>query len=150
VVHAAGGYRASSHSVEESPVAARRILIIEDEMMIAMMVEDFLKELGWDVVGLAGKETRALQMARDIDIDAALLDVNLGGRNTFAVADILSERRIPFVFATGYGIEGIADRFRNIPTLTKPFQRDELELALRRATMEAHPAGGSPIVESGS
>jgi DNA-binding response OmpR family regulator len=130
-------------------VAARRILIIEDEMMIAMMVEDFLKELGWDVVGWAGGEERALQMARDTDIDAALLDVNLGGQDTFAVADILSKRRIPFVFATGYGADGVADRFRGVPTLTKPFQRDELELALRRAT-EVRTAGGGPLAEPGS
>jgi CheY-like chemotaxis protein len=120
--------------VEELPVAARRILIVEDETMIAMMEEDFLEELGWVVVGLASGTERALTMARDADIDAALLDVNLNGQVTFAVADILSERHIPFVVATGYGADGVADRFRGVPTLTKPFQRDELDRALHRAT----------------
>jgi CheY-like chemotaxis protein len=72
-------------------------------------------------------------MARDADIDAALLDVNLNGQDTFAVADILRERHIPFVFATGYGADGLAERFRGVPTLTKPFQRDELDRALQRA-----------------
>jgi DNA-binding response OmpR family regulator len=120
--------------VEELPVAARRILIVEDETMIAMMVEDFLEELGWDVVGWAGGTERALAMARDADIDAALLDVNLGGEDIFAVADILSERHIPFVFATGCGADGMADRFRGVPTLTKPFLCDELDRALHRAT----------------
>jgi DNA-binding response OmpR family regulator len=121
-------------------VAAHRILIVEDETMIAMMVEDFLEELGWDVVGWAGETERALVMARDADIDAALLDVNLSGQDTFAVADVLIQRCIPFVFATGYGTDGLADRFRGVPTLTKPFRRDELDRALRRATTET---GGS-------
>jgi CheY-like chemotaxis protein len=75
----------------------------------------------------------ALVMARDADIDAAVLDVNLGGHDSFAVADVLNERHIPFVFATGYGTGGVVDRFRDVPTLTKPFRRDDLERALRRA-----------------
>jgi CheY-like chemotaxis protein len=123
-------------------VAARRILIVEDETMIAMMIEDFLEESGWDVVGSAGGTERALAMAEEADIDAAVLDVNLNGQDTFAVADILSDRHIPFVFATGYGAEGVAERFRGVPTLTKPFQRDNLDLAWHQAT-----TGGSRYVE---
>ena len=101
--------------------------------MIAMMIEDFLAELGWNVAGLAGGTEQALAMARDADIDAGLLDVNLNGQDTFAVADILNERHIPFVFATGYGPDGVADRFQGVPTLTKPFQCDELDHASRIA-----------------
>lgn len=119
-------------------MAARRILIVEDESMIAMMLEDFLKELGWNVVGLAGGTQQALAMARNTDLDAALLDVNLGGQDTFAVADILSERHIPFVFATGYGKDGVADRFRGVPTLTKPFQCNELDRALQQVMAGVH------------
>ena len=131
-------------------MAARRILIVEDETMIAMMVEDFLEELGWDVAGWAGTAERALAMARDADIDAALLDVNLSGQDTFAVADVLSERHIPFVFATGYGTDGLADRFRGVPTLTKPFQRDELGRALHQAMSETrHPVEGG-FADAGS
>ncbi|WFU82093.1 response regulator [Bradyrhizobium sp. CIAT3101] len=114
-------------------MTARRILIVEDEMMIAMMIEDFLADLGWDVVGVASTLDRALAMARDAAIDAALLDVNLNGQDTYPAADILSERQIPFVFATGYGAQGIADRFRHVPALTKPYQLDELDGALHRA-----------------
>jgi len=112
---------------------ARRILIVEDESMIAMMVEDFLHESGWEVAGWAGATERALAMAQDLEIDAALLDVNLSGQDTFAVADVLSGRQIPFVFATGYGADGVAERFRGVPTLTKPFQRNELDRALETA-----------------
>jgi CheY-like chemotaxis protein len=130
-------------------VVARRVLIVEDEALIAMMVEDFLEELGWKVVGWAGGIERALAMARDADIDAALLDVNLGGQNSFAVADILNERHIPFVFATGYGAHGVADRFRNVPTLTKPFRRDELDRALHRAA-ELRSSVGGQFAEPGS
>lgn len=119
----------------------RRILIVEDETMIAMMVEDFLTDLGWNVVGLVGTLDRAMAMARDADIEAAVLDLNLDGQDSFAAADILSSRGIPFVFATGYGLDGVADRFRDVPTLTKPFHRDELDQALRQAMA---PGGGSP------
>jgi CheY-like chemotaxis protein len=131
-------------------VAARRILIVEDEMMIAMMIEDFLQELGWDVVGSAGGTERAIALARATDIDAAILDVNLNGRDTFAVADILRERQIPFVFATGYGADGVTDRFRGVPTLTKPFQRDELERALHLATAKGPDAIESGLTRPGS
>jgi CheY-like chemotaxis protein len=117
----------------EMPMAAPRILIVEDETMIAMMVEDFLMDLGWNVMGLAGTLDRALAMARDADIDAALLDVNLNGQDSFAAAEILSNRHIPFVFTTGYGSDGLSDRYRGVPTLTKPYQRDDLERALRQA-----------------
>lgn len=115
-------------------MAARRIAIVEDETMIAMMVEDFLADLGWDVVELAGTLERAVAMARHAEIDAAILDVNLNGQDSFAAAEILRERKIPFVFASGYGADGMAGRFRDVPILTKPFQRDELERALCRVT----------------
>jgi len=125
----------------------RRILIIEDETMIAMMVEDFLTDLGWNVVGLVGTLDRAMAMARDADIEAAVLDLNLDGQDSFAAAEILSGRGIPFVFATGYGLDGVADRFRDVPTVTKPFHRDELDHALRQAMA---PSGGSPGAKAGA
>lgn len=128
-------------------MVTRRILIVEDETMIAMLEEDFLVELGWEVVGLAGGTERALAMAWDADIDAALLDVNLNGHDTFGVADVLRERHIPFVFATGYGADGVADRFRGVPTLTKPFQRDELDRALHRATTEHRRSAEGPFAD---
>jgi CheY-like chemotaxis protein len=114
-------------------MTARRILIVEDEPMIAMMVEEFLADLGWKVVGVSGSLHSALAMARDADIDAAILDVNLRGKDSFEAADILGGRSIPFVFASGYGSDEISGRFRDVPVLTKPFHRDDLERALRQA-----------------
>lgn len=84
-------------------------------------------------------------MAHEAVIDAALLDVNLHGRNTFGVAEILRERQVPFVFATGYGAQGIEDRYRAVPTLTKPYRRDELDGALHQALAAAGDLeGGFP------
>jgi CheY-like chemotaxis protein len=124
--------RSDLHSSWELPVA-RRILIVEDEPMIVMMVETFLQELGWNVVGVVDTLAQALAMARDADMDAALLDVNLNGLESFSVGDVLGERHIPFVFATGYGAKGIPDRFRGVPTLAKPYPCDELGRALHEA-----------------
>ena len=80
-----------------------RVLVVEDEMMISMLLEDMLGELGYETVGPASRLESALDMARDADVQAAILDVNLHGRPTWPVAEILRERGIPFMFATGYG-----------------------------------------------
>jgi len=122
-------------------MAAHRILVVEDEPMIAMMVEDFLAELEWDIVGVAGTLDQALAMAQEASIDAALLDVNIRGGLTFVVGDVLSQRNIPFVFATGYGTQEMADRFQGVPTLTKPYPRDALERALHEAMTMARDPG---------
>ncbi len=120
---------------EQRQAPAGRVLIVEDEMMISMLLEDLLQELGYETVGPATIPERALAMARSEQIDAAILDVNLNGQNTFPVAEILHERGIPFVFATGYGTDGVAERFRNRPILSKPFHRDDLDRAVSRARL---------------
>lgn len=110
-----------------------RILVVEDEAIVAMLLEDMLAELGYEVVGPVTRLDRALELARGAPIDAAVLDVNLNGRDTYAVADALSARAIPFIFATGYGAKELAERFRGTPVTQKPFHRDDLERALRVA-----------------
>ena len=107
-----------------------RILIVEDEMLVAMNVEDMLLELGHEVAGLASRLGPALALARDGRFDAAMLDVNLAGETSFPVADILIDRGIPFLFATGYGRPGIEERYRDFPMLQKPFRMAELGAAL--------------------
>ncbi len=107
-----------------------RILVVEDEAIVAMLLEDMLVELGYEVVGPVTRLDRALDLARGAPIDAAVLDVNINGNDTYAVADVLCARAIPFVFATGYGTKELAERFRDTPITQKPFHRDDLERAL--------------------
>jgi CheY-like chemotaxis protein len=107
-----------------------RVLIVEDEMLVAMNIEDMLLEMGHEVAGIAGRLEPALALARDAAFDAALLDVNLAGDRSFPVADLLIERGIPFLFATGYGLGGIDDKYRDRPVLQKPFRAAELAAAV--------------------
>src|ERR1700709_523125 len=81
----------------------RRILIIEDEVLVAMYLEELLTEMGHQVAGPAARINDALELAREAAFDFAVLDVNLAGVPSFPVADVLRQRGIPFVFVTGYG-----------------------------------------------
>ena len=115
-------------------LVGRRILVVEDEMMIAMLVEDMLAELGCSVVGPAHALDVALNLARtEQGIDAALLDVNLGGQPVFAVADALREKGVPAIFSTGYGDDGLRDVDRGSQVLQKPFRAGDLAKALSAA-----------------
>jgi CheY-like chemotaxis protein len=110
-----------------------RILVVEDEMTIAFMIEDMLVELGHEVVELAMRLPEALDAAQRADIDVAILDVNIDGHRSFAVADILIGRAIPFAFATGYGAAGVDEAYKNRPVLAKPFLSDDLRKLLSQA-----------------
>ena len=119
---------------ETSAFAGRRILVVEDEMMIAMLVEDMLAELGCAVVGPAHALETALQLAQtETAIDAALLDVNLGGKPVFVVADALRAKGVPAIFSTGYGDAALRDIDRGSPVLEKPFRTGDLARALSEA-----------------
>ena len=112
---------------------SRRVLIVEDEPLVAMHLEDLLIALGHAVVGLATRIDKALILARDGDIDFAILDVNVAGIQSFSVAGILRERGIPFIFATGYGVEGLIDGYRDELALRKPYQEVDLESIIEQA-----------------
>lgn len=111
-----------------------RVLVVEDEMTIALLVEDMLVGLGHEVVGLALRLSQATRLAQDSQIDFAVLDVNLDGRPSLPVAEILETRGVPFVFATGYGSAGVdpAYRGRGI-VIKKPFDAKDLKGAIERA-----------------
>src|SRR4051794_38006007 len=111
-----------------------RILVVEDEMLVAMNIEDMLLDLGHEVAGLAGRLLPALTLAREAEFDAAMLDVNLAGETSFPVADILLERSIPFLFATRYGLQRIEESYRGPPVLQKPFRPAALGGPLRALT----------------
>ena len=121
-----------------SALAGRRILVAEDEMLVAMVVETVLDDAACRIVGPFGRLALALKSAQQDDIDAALLDVNLHGEQVFPVADALAARNIPFVFVTGYSAGGLPPRFRDRPTLTKPY-RAAAVLAALAAILPASP-----------
>ncbi|WP_297803369.1 response regulator [uncultured Brevundimonas sp.] len=114
-------------------LAGRRVLIVEDESLVAMLLETILEDLECQIVGPAGSVEEGVNVAKAQDIDAALLDVNVAGQYVFPVAECLKERGIPFVFSTGYGEGGLPDQWRGHPTIQKPFT----EVAVRDALAQA-------------
>lgn len=103
-------------------------------MMIAIMLEDMLADMGHEVVGVAQSLSAALDMteAKAGQFDMAILDVNLAGERSFPVARRLAERGVPFMFATGYGVLGLEAPFQDTFTLKKPFQQEDLARAIER------------------
>jgi CheY-like chemotaxis protein len=117
----------------QAAMRPKRILVVEDELMIRMLLEDMLGELGYTITATAARLDEALEAARNADFDIAILDVNLNGQPISPVADALAARGMPFVFATGYGERGLPDTYRDRPTLKKPFQLDGLKRTLQSA-----------------
>ena len=114
----------------DGTLSGRRVLVIEDEMLVAMLVEDMLGDLGCVVVGAARIE-RALAMIEAVgSFDAAVLDVNIRGQKSYSVADALIARSVPFVFATGYSQDSLMKGYRWFPLLQKPFNLSELSKVL--------------------
>jgi CheY-like chemotaxis protein len=111
---------------------APRVFIVEDESMLVMLLEDLLPTLGYEVAGSAGSVEQALADLADAQFDLALVDVNLAGTPSFPIADALRARGVPFLFTTGYGQQGLPDRFIDAPVLAKPFRRQDIDVALTR------------------
>jgi CheY-like chemotaxis protein len=107
------------------------VLVVEDEMLIGMLLEDMLADMGHDVVAVVPRVNEALAAVQHESFDVAILDVHLNGQSAFPVAEALIERGIPFVFATGYGERGLPEKYRSRPILQKPFARDDLERILK-------------------
>jgi DNA-binding response OmpR family regulator len=110
----------------------KRVLIVEDDALLLMSLQDMMSDFGCAVAGCAMALDPALQMARDLPIDIAVLDVNLAGELVTPVAELLAAKGVPFVFATGYDshiVPSLADR----PRVAKPYTGKQLEAALRRA-----------------
>jgi CheY-like chemotaxis protein len=117
----------------ENSSMGKRILVVEDELMIRMLLQDMLVDLGHTLAGEAGRIDDALALAKQGEFDLAILDVNLNGEPISPVVEVLVERGLPFVFATGYGARGVPERYRRTPTLQKPFQADALAEAIEAA-----------------
>ena len=115
------------------------VFLVEDEVMIRMMVADMLEELGYRVVAEAGEINEAIRLAQSTEFDLAILDVNVNGKVISPVAELITARNRPFIFATGYGSSGLPAECRDRPALQKPFQLETLakmiDATLRSATV---------------
>jgi CheY-like chemotaxis protein len=111
-------------------LAGFRVFIVEDEALLLLALQDLLADLGCEVTAIAAQMTKAIDLARNVDCNAAVLDINIGNERIDAVADILAQRGIPFIFATGYGGEGLPLRHQSAPLIEKPYDGESLRSAL--------------------
>lgn len=109
-----------------------QVLLVEDEVLIRMLFEEVLEDLGHSICGVAGSLDEAVALAQTATADVAVLDVHLQGVAVYPVAEVLDARGIPFLFATGYSGADVPEKFRDRPTVQKPFQAEQLQELLTR------------------
>jgi CheY-like chemotaxis protein len=126
-----------SMTFEGKSAESKRVLVVEDELMIRMLLQDMLTDLGHAIAAETGRIEEALALAKQAEFDVAILDVNLNGQPVTPVVEVLLERGVPFVFATGYGQRGVPEPYRQTPTLQKPFQADALAEAIETVMARA-------------
>lgn len=119
---------------DDNRLDGKRVFLVEDEALVAMLVEDMLADEGCTLAATASRVPEAVTKAQDmtLEFDIAILDVNLAGQPVFPVAEVLEARGVPFAFATGYGAGGLPDEWRNRPTLQKPFTAGDIRAVLER------------------
>jgi len=116
--------------MSDSTTAMPRVLVVEDEYLIRMLLEDMLADNGYAVAKAVGTVAEASQFATDGAFDVAILDVNVDDEEIYPVADILAQRGLPFVFVTGYGEGSLPAKYSSRPALQKPFQSEQLRAML--------------------
>jgi CheY-like chemotaxis protein len=126
-------------------LVGRRVLVIEDESLVSMLLEDTLAEIGCEIAALASRFNDAMKKASSLSFDIAILDVNLNAQQTFPIAEVLNERGLPFVFATGYGPANLPSGLQRAPVLQKPFHQHDLERALGAALADRDGEAGATI-----
>ena len=114
-------------------LAGVRALIVEDEYLLALLLEDELRAAGCSIVDTVGDLQRARQAARRADFDVAVLDINLSGELVYPLADELAERGIAFIFLSGYTVANFPERFRSRPRVAKPYELGELIREISRS-----------------
>lgn len=114
-----------------------RVLVVEDEAAISILMEDMLADLGIEIVGPASRLDPALQLARGADLDAAIVDINIAGVQSYPVADVLPSRGVPVIFATGYGSSVLPECFKSCLILQKPFDQHRFSETLHAALAES-------------
>jgi PAS domain S-box-containing protein len=132
--------KAHAAAAERLVVEGNRVLVVEDEALVAMVVTDALTELGYQVVGPFSRPPDALAAIKSGPVDAAVLDINLAGTLVYPIAEELAARGVPFIFVTGYGVESVDKRFAHVPVLPKPIERETLQ----RIFVNRH-SGSAPL-----
>jgi CheY-like chemotaxis protein len=108
-----------------------RVFVVEDETLVLFNLEDILDQLGCEIAGQAMRLEQAVNLAKSVGpVDVAILDVNIGGATVFPVAEILAERGIPMLFATGYGRDGLPVEWQGHAVIVKPYSQQDVERAL--------------------
>lgn len=120
-------------------LTGKRILLVEDEALVAMLLEDMVLDLGATVIGPESQLDLAILCAETEAIDAAILDINLGGKRSYGVADVLRLRGIPYAFATGYGVLGVDSTHRGVPVLMKPYSDHDVARVVQELLASAAP-----------
>jgi CheY-like chemotaxis protein len=110
-----------------------RILVTEDEAMVGMLLEDMVSDGGGEIIGPVARFEEALALAQAAEFEIAILDLNLNGTLSYPIAEVIRNRGIPIIFATGYGTDGLREDFRGYPTLQKPFSQDDFAQAVKAA-----------------
>ena len=118
-------------------LARRKVLILEDEPIIGFALEDMLLDLGCSAVAVASRLDQAREFIEAGEVDAAILDVNIHGQRSYSIADLLAERRLPYIFASGYGDNEHPRSHRYVPTVTKPYSSHDIEAALQSVLEES-------------
>ena len=119
-----------SAQANEDILTGVRVLVVEDEAAISMLLEDMLLDFGCEIVGPAARLAVALEMAQSESFQVAILDVNVANEPIYPVAEAIAQRDLPFVFSTGYGGAGIREPFRDRPVVQKPFSQSDLKRTL--------------------
>lgn len=124
--------------MSDSVLQGVRVLLVENQMIVAMQIEDMLRAAGCDVVGPVDTLQAAITLAHEEALDAVVLDVNLDGEKVYPAAEELQARGIPFILATGYGESTLPEKWRDQPRLSKPFRREQLEQLLSSVVRRSH------------
>jgi CheY-like chemotaxis protein len=120
----------STETAATGKLAGRRVLVVEDSPLIATVLEDMLQDLGCTVVGPIGNMAFAVDLAKTEAMDAAIIDLNIRGGKVYPVAEVLRDRNIPFLLASGYADWTLREDFKDRPRLTKPYSAELVEQRL--------------------
>ncbi|AMN45327.1 two-component response regulator [Rhodoplanes sp. Z2-YC6860] len=146
------GHQAPQAQMPPAPrpiaVSGNRILVVEDEALVAIAIREALEEQGYSVIGPCNRVTDAMVALRHNRVDAAVLDVNLGDVSVYPLADTLAAESIPFIFVTGYGSEELDRRFLTVPILQKPIERHALQTIFTQSPRAPSRATSSPTKDA--